>query len=118
MITKGDTNGILDRARVSAGVSGEWEIFDEKLHNFVSRGDFAKAVCDAFPMLKNAKYNKSMRIPFRITKHRNAEYVNILARLGALEIYKRDSEFRYGTPVTKGEAADIAVRAAVIASGI
>lgn len=118
MITKGDTNGILDRARASAGVSGEWEIFDEKLHNFVSRGDFAKAVCDAFPMLKDAGYSKSARIPFKITKHRNSEYVNILARLGALEIYKRDSEFRYGTPVTKGEAADIVVRAAVIASGM
>ena len=117
MITKGDANGILSRARFSAGISGEWEVFDEKLHNFVSRGDFAKAVCDAFPELKNAKYNKSLRIPFRITKHRNSEYVEILARLGILSIYGHDSEFHYGTPVTKGEAADIVVRAAVIASG-
>ncbi len=118
MITKGEVNGILDRARAAAGVSGEWEVFDEKLHNFVSRGDFAKAVCDAFPNLKNAEYNRRVRMPFKISNHRNSEYVNILARLGALEIYRGNSEFRYGSPVTKSEAADIVVRAAVIASGM
>ena len=44
--------------------------------------------------------------------------MSILARLGVLDIYRNDSEFHYGRPVTKGEAADMVVRAAVIASGM
>ena len=118
IITKGESNEIIKRARFSAGIKDDFDAFDDKLHNFVSRGDFAKAICDSFPELKNAGYNKNVRIPFKITKHRNSEYVNILARLDILNIYSRDSEFHYGRPVTKGEAADMVVRAAVIASGM
>ena len=118
MITREEAAVILGNARKAAGTQDKGTILDGKMHNFISRGDFAKAVCDAFPMLRETEPPEKSRAPFRIPKNRNSEYAEILGRLGILDVYARDGEFFYGRPVTKGEACDIVVRACVVAVGI
>ena len=76
-----------------------------------------KAICDAFPMLKTIKPARDSRLPFKLGKNRNAEYAEILGRLGILSIYGIESEFHYGYPETKGEACDVIVRACIAALG-
>ena len=115
VITRGEANTILRRAQKALNLP-EKDALAEKAHNFVSRGDFVKAVCEVFPELMNISAPKGSRIPFTVTKHRNSEYVEILGRLGILNIYGNDEEFLYGRPVTKAEAADIIVRACVAAA--
>ena len=110
-ITRNEAIEILKRGEKTLNIEASKIKIDGKLHDFISRGDFAKMLCEAFPKLKDTK-TKS-RFHFKISKNRNSEYVEILARNGVLNIYGMDSEFRYGRPVTKGEAADIIVRAAV-----
>ena len=113
-ITKKDTLEILERAQKSFNVMDVKIKFEGKPYDFISRGDFAKIVCEAFPNLRKTN-NKSRRTrhTFKIGKNRNSEYVEILAKNGILNVYEIDSEFRYGRPVTKGEAADIIVRASI-----
>ncbi|MBQ7216792.1 MAG: FAD-dependent oxidoreductase [Synergistaceae bacterium] len=117
VITRGEANTILKRAQKALNLP-EKDYLADKAHNFVSRGDLAKAVCDAFPALSGATPPKNSRIPFGLGKHRNSLYAQTLGRLGILNIYSSDSEFMYGRPVTKAEAADIIVRAAVYAAGL
>lgn len=117
IITTGDAEKILMRAQKALNLSPKSKLFDGKAHSFVSRGDFAKAVCEAFPALKEITPPKNSRIPFKVTKHRNAESVELLGRLGILNVYGIEQEFYYGRPVTKGEAADIIVRACVVSEG-
>ncbi|MBR1486854.1 MAG: hypothetical protein IJ597_06330, partial [Synergistaceae bacterium] len=81
----------------------------------ISRGELAKAVCEAFPVLRNIPYRKGAKLPFKLEPHRNLEPVSVLARLGILSVYSDEYEFHYGHPVTKGEAVDVIVKAAVFA---
>ena len=115
VITRGEANTILKRAQKALHLP-EKDILAEKAHNFVSRGDLVKAVCEAFPALEEAAPAKGSRIPFKVGKHRNSEYVEELGRLGILNIYGSDEEFLYGRPVTRAEAADIIVRACAAAA--
>ena len=115
VITRGEANTILRRAQKALNLP-EKDTLADKAHNFVSRGDLVKAVCEAFPALMKITPAKNSRIPFKVTKHRNSDYAEILGRLGILNIYSDDEEFLYGRPVTKAEAADIIVRACVEAA--
>ena len=115
VITRGEANTILKRAQKALHLP-EKDILAEKAHNFVSRGDLVKAVCEAFPALEEAAPAKGSRIPFKVGRHRNSEYVEELGRLGILNIYGSDEEFLYGRPVTRAEAADIIVRACAAAA--
>ena len=117
IITRGDMNGILKRAQEALKITAKGEVLDGREHNLLSRGDLAKAVYDAFPALKDIVPPKNARIPFKAGKHRNSEYVEVLGRLGILDVYGIEGEFYYGRPVTKGEAADVVVRACVAALG-
>ena len=118
IITVGDADTILERAQKAVNISPNRRVVSGKPHNFVSRGDFAKAVCDAFPALRKATPPKNTRSPFKAGRHRNAEYVDILGKLGILDVYSNEQEYYYGRPVTKGEAMDIVVRACVEAAGL
>ncbi|MBQ7578308.1 MAG: hypothetical protein IJT21_08595, partial [Synergistaceae bacterium] len=89
-----------------------------KLDNYISRGDFIKAICEALPKISEAPKLARYRVPFKTGNHRNSEYVNMLAKLGILDVYRNDREFRYGRPVTKSEAADIIVKTCIIISGL
>ncbi|MBQ7169793.1 MAG: FAD-dependent oxidoreductase [Synergistaceae bacterium] len=118
IITGNDAVEILTRAQKAVNIKAAGKIAVNKAGNFISRSDFVKAVCDAFPALKTIKPPKNSRLPFRLGKNRNAEYAEILGRLGILSLYSIDSgEFHYGYPVTKGEACDIIVRACIAALG-
>ena len=121
-ITRQEAFEILSRAVDAFKIEDANLKREGKDYEYISRGDFAKLVCNAFPKLQEANqvqnanhdsrnYYSRTRLPFKIAKNRNSEYVEILARAGVLEIYRIESEFRYGKPVTKGEAADVVVRA-------
>lgn len=116
VITCGEAEAILQKGRKTLKLKDVGRITTGKDHNFISRGDLAKAVCDAFPVLKELAAPKNARIPFKVGKHRSSEYVERLGRLGILDVYGRESEYHYGRPVTKGEAVDIIVRACVEAA--
>ncbi len=115
VITRGEVNTILRRAQKALNIPVR-DFLADKAHNFVSRGDLVKAVCEVFPALMEIPEQKDSRLPFEIGKHRNSEYVAALGRLGILNIYGTDEEFLYGRPVTKAEAADVIVRACVYAA--
>ena len=112
LITNGEADAILRNARKAMNIPGTGNITAGKSHNYISRGDLAKAVYDAFPELKNIRV-KGAKLPFKLGKHRNSEYVNALGLLGVLDIYGSREDFRYGSPVTKGEAVDVIIRAMV-----
>ena len=118
IITVGEADTILGRARKVLHLPVKSGIIAGKVHHFVSRGEFAKAVCNAFPELRNITPPKNARIPFDVGRNRNSEYAEILGRLGILNVYSNEHNFSYGQPVTKGEAADIVVRACVEAAGL
>ena len=118
---KFENSGVIARyfyasALVNSDISAK--ILEDKPNNFMIRGDFIRAVCDAFPDLKNIEHKKNTRIPFKITRNKNAEYAEILGRLGILDVYSGEKEFHYGRPLTKGEAADIIARACIAAAEI
>ena len=117
IMTGNDVIEILKRAQKAANMKKPPEITVEKPGNTISRSDFVKAVCDAFPALNKIKLPKNSRLPFKLGKNRNAKYAEILGKLGILSIYSIDNNFHYGYPVTKGEACDIIVRACVAALG-
>ena len=115
IITGEEAEEILRKAQKAIKMENAGKITVSRSDKLISRSDFVKAVCDAFPMLKNIKPKKNLRLPYRLGKNRNAESAEILARLGILNIYSTESEFHYGYPVTKGEACDVIVRACIAA---
>ena len=124
---KFDTENYLSRSEASELLSNARKVFrvintgkllsgdDEK---FATRGDFVKAVYENFPLLERAEVAKNARPPFEIPKHKNSSYVERMALLGILDIYAGDKDFKFARPVTRGEAVDIIVRAAVISAGV
>lgn len=115
IITGEEAEEILEKAQRAVNMKNPGKITVSRSDKLISRSDFVKAVCDAFPMLKDIKSKKNSRLPYRLGKNRNAESAEILARLGILNIYSTESEFHYGYPVTKGEACDVIVRACIAA---
>ena len=118
MITRKDAREAIHKVQKALGMKISAKILEDKPNNFMIRGDFIRAVCDAFPDLKNIEHKKNTRIPFKITRNKNAEYAEILGRLGILDVYSGEKEFHYGRPLTKGEAADIIARACIAAAEI
>ena len=115
MITKPKAAEIILKAQKAVGVVSD--IQPDKVNGILSRGELAKLVYEEFPMLKEIARPKNTRLPFKIGKNKNSEYVETLAWLGILNIYGIEHEFNYSKPVTKGEAVDVIVRAAIAASG-
>ena len=115
MLTAGEIAEILKRGQKAIGLKNLPAINIVKPENFISRGEFVRMVYEAFPNLKNLELPKGHKIPFKIAKNRNSEYVEMLGNLGILDVYGIESEFHYGRPVTKGEAAEVIVRACIAA---
>lgn len=120
LITRREAKEIINKAQKILAVSSQDNKtgINNKLDNFITRGDFIKAICEAFPRISEAPAPKRYRVPFKTGSHRNSEYVNILAKLGILDIYRNEREFHYGRPVTKAEAADIIVKSCIIISAL
>ena len=116
ILTKPQAAEIILKSQRAIGLTSV--INPAKVNGLLSRGELAKLVYDEFPMLKNIERPKNTRLPFKIGKHKNSEYVETLAWLGILNIYKIENEFNYSKPVTKGEAVDVIVRAAIAAAGM
>ena len=115
IITRGEADTILRKARPVVRLKDTGSIIKDKAHNYISRGDLARYVCETFPAVMKTARPKGAKLPFKPGKHRNSEYVNVLGALGVLDVYASEDAFRYGSPVTKGEAVDVIVRAMVIA---
>ena len=121
LVTKSQMNSMIGRGRRALGLTdgGKADKTDktggkDTSNAFVSRGDFALALNEAFN-LSNVRRPKGARSPFRASPHRNAQVLDVLGPLGVLDIYKKDPEFRFGRPVTRGEAACMLVRSMVAA---
>ncbi|MBQ9564069.1 MAG: FAD-dependent oxidoreductase [Synergistaceae bacterium] len=112
MVTRRQTVLMIERTLKALGLPGPVPELGDKPENFISRGDFAKELCDAFT-LAEVTPARGARSPFRASKNRNAEVIEVLGPLGVLDIYKRDPDFKFGRPVTRGEAADMLARAMV-----
>ncbi|MBR0149802.1 MAG: FAD-dependent oxidoreductase, partial [Synergistaceae bacterium] len=82
IMTGNDIRDMLLKAQDASrtGNAGKFDI--SKPGNFISRGDFAKAVYDAFPELREITPPKNSRVPFKTPKNRNDEYAEILGRIG------------------------------------
>ncbi|MBQ9566116.1 MAG: FAD-dependent oxidoreductase, partial [Synergistaceae bacterium] len=111
LVSRRDAAGMIGKACAALGLP-VIALPRDKPDVFVSRGDFAGWLCDAFS-LENITPPQRSRSPFRASKNRNTPAVEVLGPLGVLEVYKKDPEFRFGRPVTRAEAADMLVRAMV-----
>ena len=117
IIAGDDVEGMLTKAQEALNMKTAEKITVSKSDKLISRSDFVKAVCDAFPVLRDIKPAKNSRLPFKLGKNRNYESAEILGRLGILNIYGAENDFHYGYPVTRGEACDVIVRACIAALG-
>ena len=117
IITGDEAVDILMKARKALNIKDGAKITVDKPEKLISRSDFLRAVCDAFPVLSEIKPPKNVKFQFKLGKNRNSECAEILAKLGVLSIYGREDDFHYGYPVTKGEACDVIVRACIAALG-
>ncbi len=120
LMTRAEAEKLLQTSRRVFRVINTGSYFENDPDKIISRGDFAKAVYEAFPLLSRAKIKTNAENYFILTKNKNSDYVEKLSKLGILEIYKTESEknFHFGRPVKKGEAVDIIVRAAVVSAGV
>ncbi|MBQ9419185.1 MAG: FAD-dependent oxidoreductase [Synergistaceae bacterium] len=113
LITTHDTLAMLENAQKIVGLKKRPRPSGLESDKLIARGEFARAVCEALPALKNIPRAKGSRLPFKVERNRNYDSVVTLAYLGALNVYMIDGDFHYGRPVTKGEAIDIIVKACV-----
>lgn len=112
MITRKEMFAMLTRARHAAGAATGTDLASsEKPEQFAGRGMFAEALCSAFGFEKT----DASRSYFTISEdHRFADAVNTLASLGVLDIYKGERDFHPARPVTRGEAAEMMMKAMTV----
>ena len=114
LITRGETLRVLEKISSFDGFNNnklkELKELSNRPETSITRGDFAKALCIAFKF-DDVKAKAKSKVKFDTLKHRHAEYVEKLAPLGVLDVYKGEREFKFGRPVTRGEAADMLARA-------
>lgn len=118
MLTWRETVAMMEKARSASGTAlGNIPPLGDKPDAFVNRGQFAKALCDAFGFLQPGVFANGGEKGqfFSLPEHPNTPAVAALAPLGILDLYKSEREFRFGRPVTRGEAAEMVMRAMTIA---
>lgn len=114
ILTWAETVSMMEKARKASGTSlGLLPELGDKTDAFVNRGRFVKALCDTFGFsdpeaFPRAKGKGSF---FASSKHPNAPAVEALSPLGILDLYKSEREFHFGRPVTRGEAAEMIMKA-------
>lgn len=113
MITKEEMATMLARARTASGtMKGSPPVVGDKPEIFVSRGIFAEALYATFGF----EESEGARHYFNIdVEHPQANAVNALAPLGILDIYKSELDFHPARPVTRGEAAEMMMKAMTVA---
>jgi hypothetical protein len=109
MITREEMASMLTRARLASGTSkGEPPVAGEKPDQFVSRGAFAEALCSTFGFEKENASSSWFRLS---ESHHSFDAIKTLASLGILDLYRSERDFRPARPVTRGEAAEMMMRA-------
>ena len=114
LFTWAEAVAMMEKARKASGSTlGSVPPLGDKSEAFVNRGQFARVLCDTFGFLPPEAPSKSggKGLFFSPSKHHNAPAVAALAPLGILDLYKTEREFRFGRPVTRGEAAEMIMRA-------
>ena len=118
LLSREDMISMVNKARAASRTAGgrnltgvEWS----DASYFVSRGLFSDAVFQAFgfdslPSSKNS-FSKSRRRFDIPPTHRFAEAVQTLDSLDILNIFRSERDFRPARPLSRGEAAEILMRA-------
>ncbi|GHS88341.1 hypothetical protein AGMMS49957_09680 [Synergistales bacterium] len=109
-ITQEDMVAVLTKAKAVAGIKkGETPTLTDKPDRFITRGVFARALVSAFG-LKAA--STPARRPFSVPDgHPSEAAVKILDSKEILNLYKNSGDFHPGRPVTRGEVAEMLMRA-------
>jgi hypothetical protein len=122
MVTKEEMVVMLNRARAASKTSfgrdvaeSEWS---EKTR-FATRGLFADGAAAAFGLFgadgSSSDGGSSDRRSAGISQsHRFSRAVTALTDLGILDLYEKESDFRPARPVTRGEAAQILMKAMTV----
>ncbi|NLL36013.1 MAG: FAD-dependent oxidoreductase [Fretibacterium sp.] len=130
MITQTEMVQMMERAREASRTTlGQVPPIGSKPDRFISRGVFAKALCQTFdfdapeeaaPSKAKKGRGKREKAPqprprkssfFTPSEHPSAPAVELLSAKGILDLYKTERAFRYGHPVTRGEAAEMLMKA-------
>ncbi|MDR3264671.1 MAG: FAD-dependent oxidoreductase [Synergistaceae bacterium] len=112
MITREEMAFMLTLARLASGTSkGEAPVAGEKPERFVSRGTFAETLCATFGFEKRNSSSIGFTLP---ENHRSFDAIETLSSLGILNLYRSERDFRPARPVTRGEAAEMMMRAMTV----
>ncbi|MDR1379595.1 MAG: FAD-dependent oxidoreductase [Synergistaceae bacterium] len=112
MITRQEMTAMLNKARLASKTSEGRELTEdewtERIH-FITRGVFADAVVKAFG------FSNDNSVPRRFDispEHRFFKAINTLDSLGILNLYSATRDLHPARPITRGEAAEILIKAA------
>ncbi|MDR2136976.1 MAG: FAD-dependent oxidoreductase [Synergistaceae bacterium] len=112
MITPQEMVAMLNKARRASKTSEGRDVakdeWSERLH-FITRGVFADALVKAFG------FSDDRSVPRRFDvapEHRFAQAINTLDSLGILNLYSSTRDIRPARPITRGEAAEMLMKAA------
>jgi hypothetical protein len=117
MVTREEMVVMLNRARVASRTSSGRDVDENEWSDktrFATRGLFADAVASAFgfhgsePGKDDSPGRRNIAIA---PAHRFAEAVNALDSLGILDLYRSARDFHPARPITRGEAAEILMKA-------
>ncbi|MDR1649108.1 MAG: FAD-dependent oxidoreductase [Synergistaceae bacterium] len=114
LLSREDMISMLNKARAASKTAGGRDLTGEEWPEatfFVSRGMFSDAVFRAFGFRLGPRPNIFFNIP---STHRFAEPVRTLDALGILNVFRPERDFRPARPLTRGEAADIVMRAMTV----
>jgi hypothetical protein len=115
MVTKEEMVAMLNRARAASKTSAGRDVAEVEWSDktrFATRGLFADAVASAFGLYDVKPRDGHGRSAVNIAPdHRFAEAVTALSALGILDFYRSEREFRPAHPITRGEVAEILMKA-------
>jgi hypothetical protein len=116
LLSREDMVSMLNKARAASKSAGGHDLTGDEWTDatfFVSRGMFSDAVFRAFGLGDRTLPKKRPRFDIPST-HRFAEPVKALDAFDILYIFRSERDFRPARPLTRGEAAEIAMRAMTV----
>jgi hypothetical protein len=120
MLTRGEMTAMIEKATAAASASPDALLGNvvsgdaiSSSDRFATRGMFAEAVWKAFELASSSTGNGEENFRGRIDPaHRYAKVVSALDSLGILDLYK--GGFFPARPITRGEAAEILMKAMTV----
>jgi hypothetical protein len=117
MVTKEEMVVMLNRARAASKTSFGRDVAEDEWSEktrFATRGLFADGVAAAFGLFGTDGGSSDRHSAGISQSHRFSKAVTALTDLGILDLYEKESEFRPARPVTRGEAAQILMKAMTV----